>query len=214
MRFSRLAVVAVNLSVTTETSWAQTIVAPPPRFGIVGGINWATVRGPDADDAGWRTALMGGVTLVAPFTPSFALQPEFIYTQKGSRVTEEDFTGTVKMNYIEVPVMLRFDIATTSGPRPFLYAGPAVAFRVGCGVELKNGGDSFNAECDEGTDQPDFKSTDYSVVLGGGFAFNALGRLASIGVRYDHGLSNFSESNEVKHRVLSVIGTFEFPFRR
>jgi opacity protein-like surface antigen len=195
---------------------AQAVAASNARVGIVAGVNWATIRGPDSEDPSNRMGFMGGVMLVSPLGTAVSIQPELLYTMKGAKVEslEDNFTGTVKMNYIEVPVLLRLDLATSGGVRPFVYGGPAIAYKVGCSVELREGTTTINADCDTGPDPADFKSTDFSAVAGAGLAFNMAGRMASIGARYDYGLTKFSESSDVKHRVISIVGTLEFPWKR
>jgi hypothetical protein len=216
MRLGRLVGIALVASPIFLAVRAQAVSAPDRRIGVVAGINWATVTGSDVEDASNRTGFLGGVVLVAPFSPAVAIQPELLYTMKGAKFSdsEENITGTVKMNYIQVPLLLRFDLSTTGGVRPFAYAGPAIAFKMGCSLEISEGTTSISADCDEGPDPSEFKSTDVSGIVGAGLAFNMSGRVASIGVRFDQGLTKFSEGNDVKHRVISLVGTLEFPWKR
>jgi opacity protein-like surface antigen len=214
VHFGRLAGLSLAASPLLAVAQAQSITSPPPRIGIVAGVNSATVGGKDADNPNRRTGYMAGVMLIAPMGTSFAFQPELLYTQKGARVNDSDFVGGVKISYLEVPLLLRADMMTSSAARPFLYAGPAIAFKTGCEFELVSGATSANTACDQSGDPADFKSTDVSVLVGGGLAFNLSGQTVSVGLRYDHGLKTFSGSNDVKHRVVSLVGTIEFPWGR
>src|SRR4029079_5672560 len=126
---SALLAVAVPLGV------AQAQLKPPPRFGLMAGINSSTVGGGDADDAARRTGVMAGAFIVAPVSPGVAIQPELYFTMKGAGFSDSDGSGSVKMNYVEIPVLLRVSVPTSSNARPFFYGGPAIAFRVGCSFE-------------------------------------------------------------------------------
>ena len=189
-------------------------VTPPRRFGIAAGINSSTLSGDETEDVSRRTGFMAGVFLVAPLGPTISFQPELLYTTKGAKGSGDDIgsegTFTFKMNYVEVPLLLRFDAATTGGMKPFFYGGPALSFKAGCEVEVESQGVSATVDCDEG-EGTEFKSVDYGLVVGGGLAFDLSGRMFTLGARYNHGLANISDEGNVKHRVISVLATLEFP---
>src|SRR5215211_3888433 len=83
---------------------------PAKRFGITAGMNSATVAGDDTEDASRRTGLIAGILLVVPIAPNVAIQPEFLYSMKGAKFDDTDVTGTVKIDYAEIPILLRFDV--------------------------------------------------------------------------------------------------------
>ena len=196
----------------------------PRRFGITAGINSSTFGGKDATNPtpSRRTGFMAGVLLVVPIRPSFAFQPELLYTMKGANIDDPSGSGGYKMTYIEVPLLARFDIATSGGVKPFLYAGPAVSFKMSCDIEIKSSFFNVNSTCEEFVSQfastTKFKSIDYGAIIGGGLAFDLSGKTFSIGARYDHSFGKISEDtdptvgNDVKHRVISVLATLEFPW--
>jgi hypothetical protein len=49
---------------------------------------------------------------------------------------------------------------------------------------------------------------------GGGLAFGVGGRTGTIGVRYDVGFVKLLSDADSKNRVLSFMGTLEWPFRK
>jgi hypothetical protein len=191
---------------------------PPRRVGITAGINSATAGGKDATNPtpSRLTAFMAGVLLVVPVGPSFAFQPELLYSMKGFKVNESTGTETFKENYIEVPLLARFDIAASGGVKPFFYGGPAVSFKIGCDAAGVSGGVTVSFSCDELESQSGgstkFKSIDFGAIIGGGLAFDVSGKTFTIGARYDHSLAKITDT-DVKHRVISVLATFEFPWR-
>ena len=216
MRFQKVVSAALLVAPILGTAAAQSIVLTPPRrVGITLGVNSWTIDGTDAQDAKRRTGIMAGVLLVAPVTPIFAIQPELLYTMKGAKFNDAGVTGTLKMNYIEIPVLARFDVPSSGGVRPFFYVGPSVSFKVSCDVTAEFQGQSESASCDDPTlGEANVKSVDYGAIVGAGLAFDVSGRAFTLGARYDHSLAKISDNSDIKHRVISVVGTLEFPWGR
>jgi len=191
---------------------------PPRRFGFTLGANSATVGGSDAQDAGRRTGLLAGALAVLPFSATLAFQPEVAFTSKGASVADPQdpgFSGALKMTYLEIPALLRFELAAaTAGPHPFIYAGPALAFKTSCDFEVKGPGVSASSSCDNPDVNVKVNSTDFSLIGGAGIAFRTGGRTVGVAVRYDHSLSKISDQGDIKHRVISILGTIEFPSGR
>jgi len=198
-------------------SAGQSSAAAPLRFGIIGGANFATLGGSDVNDAGTRTGLAAGLMAVLPFSPGFSLQPELMFTMKGAESTTGGATATAKINYIEVPVLARFEIPVSGNTKPFVYGGPGFAFKTSCQFEGRAQGTTITFDCDELTSQPGaanvkFSSTDVGAIVGGGLAFDVSGRTMTIGVRYEAGFTKLVTDTDSKNRVLSLVATFEWPF--
>lgn len=188
---------------------------PPRRFGLLLGVNSSTLGGGDAQDASRKAGLVAGALAVLPVSPVFSFEPEIFYTMKGASahdLEDPSSTGELKMNYIEIPVLARFELAAaTTGPKPFIYAGPALAFKTGCTFEVHDQGFNFSGGCSEFEQAGlEFKSTDFSLLGGIGVAFKTSGHTVSIAARYDHSLSKLTDEIDLKHRVISLVGTFEF----
>jgi Outer membrane protein beta-barrel domain len=186
-----------------------------PRVGITAGISSSTIAG-DADDIiSRKTGLTAGVVAVFPVGASVAIQPEILYAMKGAKSASSGIVGTLRLNYFEIPLLVRFDAAPSGRAKPFLYAGPTLAMRAGCDFEVKEAGATQKFNCDEfETEGSGFKTLDYSVLIGGGLAFDVSGKVFSVSVRYDHSLSKFVDDGDLKHRVISVLGTLEFPWAK
>jgi len=219
MRLNQVSVLSLLLLAgATANAQSSALPMPPRRFGFTLGANSATLGGGDAQDAGRRTGLLAGALAVLPFSPTIAFQPEAAFTSKGASVDDgqnSGFTGALKMTYLEIPALLRFELAAaTTGPRPFIYAGPALAFKMSCDFEVKGPGISASESCDTADANVKPNSTDFSVIGGAGVAFRMGGRTVGIAVQYDHSLSKISDQADVKHRVISILGTLEFPSGR
>jgi hypothetical protein len=189
---------------------------PARRFGITLGANSATYSGNDLGDVSRRTGLLAGVLGVFPFSPTIALEPEIAYSMKGANASDASqpgFSGSVTVGYVQIPALLRFELAAaTVGPKPFLYAGPALAFKANCSFEVHGQGISSSSNCDDV--ESNLNSTDFSLIGGGGIAFNVGGRTVGLAARYDYSLTKFSSSSNLKNSVLSVLATLEFPSGR
>lgn len=193
-----------------------------PRFGALLGASLATIS--DADLAGTtgfeggdgeakrRIGFQIGAYFTKPLSQNVSLQPELHYIQKGTKaeatfsdLEELDIIGAqtveaeFRLTYLEVPLLLRVDMGS-SNLRPFLVAGPSVAYRIACSADVSLGGLSFGTDCDEDDDDPEtpddpFKKYDVGGIVGAGVAGSAGGRALSAQVRYSRGLVSIASES-------------------
>lgn len=176
-------------------------------FGVRGGLNFANLNDTDSDaDIDSRTGLMAGVyaRIHIPNSPVY-LQPEVLYTQKGAESSDlfedQEATLKIKLDYIEVPVLARFDFITGGSITPHVYFGPYVSFSINSEVEVSDGESSFAGDIEE-----DVKDLNFGIVTGAGLDF---GRL-NLGVRYGAGLTDTFEDGDGKNSVFSVTAGIDF----
>jgi hypothetical protein len=185
--------------------------AKRPRFGVVGGLNFAKWTGDDVGSgAETRTGFHAGGVITVDLSPSLGIQSGLVYSQEG---TSADFgggvTGKIQMDYLQIPVYLKLQTTLQGSTplRPHLYAGPALGVRVRCRVEASSGGTSASADCnDSGLDT---KSTEFGAHFGGGVD---IGRF-TIGGRYQLGLSSIDDSGadaDVKNSVFAITAGYRF----
>lgn len=173
-------------------------------FGIRGGLNIANLNDID-DEVASRTGFMAGIYLnfLVPNSP-VSIQPEVLYTQKGF----ESGDATVQLDYVEVPVLAKFDFITDGSITPNVYFGPYVGFNVSAELD----GDDGIFVGGEADIDDDVEGTDFGVVVGGGLDF---GRV-DLGVRYGAGLSEifedgpFDDDSGAKNGVFSITAGIEF----
>lgn len=124
---------ALMVGVTTHT-YAQS----PISFGLKGGFNIANITGEDFD-ADARFGLTAGVALdiSVPVLP-FGVESGLYYSQKGADGTD----STLKLDYLEVPVLAKFQLGPSGPITPHLVIGPYVGFNVN--AESESGGDTFD----------------------------------------------------------------------
>lgn len=146
------------------------------------------------------TGFAGGLSLTAPLSHNISLAPELLFTMKGTTDKVLVYfadrgppnpTGTSRISYIEVPILVRLSFGSWAF-RPFVTAGPEVAFKVGCNFTV-SGIDPFldgKFGCSQATlaAESGVKSTDMGAMVGAGLSS---GRV-SVSVRYDLSLTNSS----------------------
>lgn len=143
----------------------------------------------------------------------FSIQPEIGWTSKGGQgeinVTYMPPSGpptpqTIaygfdrRIDYLEIPVLMRFALPNSSAFEPFLLTGPQVGFRTGSDLET-----DFSPTASAQTrvqmasifenigtfDGPQYRDVDWSVVAGGGLAFGRASFRVVFDTRYALGLA-------------------------
>jgi hypothetical protein len=126
---------------------------------------------------------------------------EAAYVTKGYR--EREFDGSLQINYIEIPVLLRMNIGsrTREGADFYGVAGPALAFRVKATLQGPEG------DVDVG---PDFHTFDVGVLVGGGVEVRRIGAE----VRVNWGMRALFEPSEdsepFKNLQIQLVGKYRF----
>jgi hypothetical protein len=121
-------VVAALLTVPSTGFGQAESPAQTKTFGIIGGVDFATLAGSDVSNTSSRTGFMGGLFLGVMVGRSVEVEPEVLYSMKGSSFTDTD--TTLALDYIEVPILVKLHLQQEGGM--YLLAGPAVDFHVSC----------------------------------------------------------------------------------
>lgn len=157
-------------------------VEPGAKIGIKGGVNLSNYYVHDVSDQDLKTAFHIGVFFKSPINDQVSLQPEILFSQKGSTLHYNNAfaSGTMDLttNYIDVPILFRVDIV----PGFYISAGSYVSFLLNATVKDTdpNGSTKFEDELDK----TDFNEFDWGVAGGLGFEIGAF----NIGARYNYGL--------------------------
>jgi len=184
------------------------IIATAPdaqaQLGIKAGLNSANFN--DTDDSyDSRMGLMAGLTydFAIPMSP-ISIQPGVFYTQKGAEASAEGVEGKVKLDYVEIPVVAKFDfILDNPMLTPHVYVGPYVGFNINAESELSSEAGSIGGDIDDVV-----KGTDFGVVVGAGADITQF----NIGLRYSAGLTNIAEDDafDGKNGVFSIVAGINF----
>ncbi len=171
------------------------------RFGIIGGVNFATLRGLDDVDLERRTGSMGGLSLVLPLGSTFALQTEALLVTAGAQAASND--GGISLTYAQVPVLLRLSPAAGSPISPHVYAGPYFGMRIRCQIDTG----STSSDCDDVGDV-NTETVDIGGIVGGGLDFSLGGLVLTGGARYGFGVSKVAEFGTGAAREAAKNGSF------
>jgi len=158
------------------------------EFGVKGGFNMSNLYQNDADDENVLYGFNAGVYATLPISDFVAIQPEILFTTRGSEVDYNNagLSGTAKfkLNYIEVPLLVRVNITKNFN----VHAGGYASYLVSS--KLKGEG-SF--DFNEGVDTDDLNKFDAGIAAGVGVDFNPI----SIGLRYNYGLTTVGKERTV-----------------
>lgn len=169
-----------------STMTAQDGSTPTSNVGIKGGYSLAAVNYDGEGETGQRHAFHVGVYGESFISESFSIQPELMYSQQGYEIKTGNGTFTQKLDYINLPVMLK----AYPSKNVFLEAGP----QIGLAISHKEEYDGFIS----GTTERDPNSFDWGMNFGGGFKTNSG---ISLGVRYHLGLGDLYENDKAHNRV-------------
>ena len=236
-----LAVLGFVLTVATP-GYAQ------PKWGVIGGWNSASLSGlkeliaADEEegelvpDPGRRNGFMGGIFVNVPLANALSVQPAVVYTQNGATLhaPPEDGFGLdleQKIDYVTIPIPFRYDVGSRMSMRPFVQAGPYLAFKTSAKTNYdfhidpslidtpaeREAAEQFLQEAfgvgiDGGdADLEDVKSFDFGIVVGGGVQLtNRLG----VGVDFSFGLTNINDDEdedvELNNRAIALYLTYGF----
>ena len=181
-RFARLIGVMLAVMLVTTIS-----VAAQVGYGVKGGLNFANFSGADSDGYQREAGFVGGLYAKFDIGRKLSIQPEVLYSQKGStgNIPTGDGLGgitklDIEMDYIEIPLILRYTIPTTGSVEPFAYVGASISFITRAEVASKAPGQSWTT-----IDIANEKSSDLGFVFGGGVELDA----GSMDVLFDARLS-------------------------
>ena len=167
------------------------------RGGVRFGYNAATLSIDEQDiDPKTRHGFVVGFFGVVPVNSMFAIQPEFLYSQQGTTIKDGSDEATLKIDYINIPVLARIRLGAASPAH--LLVGPSFGFRTRAESE-------FDGETTDFKDE--LKGNDVGFVTG--VEVNA--GMFVVDGRYTWGLMNIAKSDPAaKNRVLSVSAGIRF----
>lgn len=169
------------------------------EFGVKGGFNMSNLYTDDADDENILYGFNAGVYATLPVSDFVAIQPELLFTTRGSELEYNNALAQgnikLKLNYIELPLLVRVNITKNFN----IHAGGYASYM----VSAKSTGDGdFEFENQYNTD--DFNKFDAGLAGGIGVDFSPL----SIGLRYNYGLTTIEkdgdDSSDLKNSNLSL----------
>ncbi|TRX16320.1 porin family protein [Flavobacterium franklandianum] len=181
----------INLTIALFLGMVFSISAQANRThksnaGIKGGYNLAAVNFDGQGETEQRHSFHIGVYGEEFLSDSFAIQPELVYSQQGYVITNSSGTFTQKLNYINLPLMLK----AYPSKNLFLKAGPQIGLAITHKEEYEG---LFNS-----SQEYDPNNFDWGVNLGGGLKTDSG---ISFEVHYHLGLGDLYDNSKAYNRV-------------
>jgi len=149
------------------------------RFGLKGGPSYTTVVGQHVAGAASKWGFHGGVLVNIKLNDRFSLQPEVLYSQKGTKGADD--SNRINLNYVDLPVLLR--VATGLGGL-FIEVGPQLGYLAGSNASVGSRTPLARVTTDFAGSYPPF---DLGYATGFGYQLpNGLG----LGLRYNGGFTH------------------------
>lgn len=141
------------------------------------------------------------------------IQPEILSVTKGAELDggEGGEDSSLKIEYIEIPVLIHLPLTYGSSFAPYVFGGPAFAFEIGCDFE--------DVDCDDESqaDPVVLKSTDIGLTAGGGLAFAMGPGALLLEGRYTWGMTDIDDTEdavEIKNRSALILAGYSIPIGR
>ena len=194
--FAAIAVMAFGVSNAQEI-----------KYGAKGGLNIANIVGDDAGDANVFIGFNAGFFVEIPVADKLIFQPEILYSAQGLKsdgiIDGYNVDATLKFNYINVPLMFKYQVANKFS----LEAGPYIGFLTS--AKLKFDVEGLGSDTVDMKD--DVKSTDFGIGVGMNYEFSDV---IFANARYQGCLTEIGDSeaggNSVKNSVFQIGLGFRF----
>lgn len=172
-------------------------VARSQRMAVVGGLTFSQLRGLGDVQAENRSGTLFGLSFTVPIGSRWSLQPEALFITKGGRFGATSVTAgdkDIRLDYLEIPVLVRRNLLDMTVLVPHVYAGPTVGFNVNCAIKFSGSGiPKTSSDCDGGDFKP--KKLDWGAAVGAGVDLDAGGFGITLGARYGIGVANIADDN-------------------
>lgn len=167
----------------TATSFAQWELGPMLDLNIA-----TSNLKPGSDRISSR--VLWGIGFIANrnIEESFDLRLEPMYLQKGWK--HKEFDQKYKAAYIELPVMLKYNIEANHSLEPYLLAGPSLGILLDSEIKFDDG------DTKDRTDS--FKKTDLGICLGGGVTWTPSTLKPFAELRYSIGITDVNDVDSIE----------------
>lgn len=201
---SAFAIILFFLGATT--SEAQ--VAKTWSIGAEVGPSFSRYGG-DAENHKFKAGAIAGGFLTYSIVNTFGITGKVLFSQKGTRFSDDGTMVNQTLDYIEVPVIGRFFLNKEGRFRPNVFLGPSFGFLVG----VKNKKGEGEAVKVNEAQRDNFSNLDLGITGGLGLNYEFLRETRLLlDARYTHGLSDISEPGVFNNRSLGVTLGMSFGF--
>lgn len=185
-----LAVVAMMVSATTFAQNEVGQLTIQPKVGV----NIANIT--DADDADPRIGLAAGAEFEYGITDNIGLSAGVLYSMQGAKTTEDGADCTLKLDYLNVPILANFYVAKGFAVK----LGVQPGFKLSSKAKAKGSGASVELDVDG------IKSVDLSIPVGVSYQYQNI----VFDARYNWGVTKIVDDADSKHSVFQITVGYKF----
>ena len=186
-----LAVVAMMVSAATFAQNEVGQLTIQPKVGV----NIANIT--DANDADPRIGLAAGAEFEYGLTDNIGLSAGVLYSMQGVKTTEEGVDCTLKLDYLNVPILANFYVAKGFAVK----LGVQPGFKLSSKAKFKGSGGSKEVEVEDGV-----KSVDLSIPVGLSYQYQNI----VFDARYNWGVTKIVDDVDSKHSVFQITVGYKF----
>ena len=186
-----LAVVAMMVSATTFAQNEVGQLTIQPKVGV----NIANIT--DADDADPRIGLAAGAEFEYGITDNIGLSAGVLYSMQGAKASEESVDYTLKLDYLNVPILANFYVAKGLA----LKLGVQPGFKLSSKVKGEASGVTAELEVEDGV-----KSVDLSIPVGLSYQYQNI----VFDARYNWGVTKIVDDADSKNSVFQITVGYKF----
>jgi outer membrane protein with beta-barrel domain len=213
-RVKRTAVVCAACLMAAGSAAAQNVTAGVKAGMVLTSVPNAgqvldQISGVESVDVSAKLGITGGGFVQFAFNDRFSLQPEMLFVMKGVKLDLAANAGnvTANINYLELPLFVRFTRSLNDTLRGFLMAGPAFSVKVGTSATLDGTAGNTDLDID-----PAIGSRDVGLLFAGGIEWQRF----LVEARYALGLNDiatdiYSHEDELRNRAFSVMVGLRLP---
>lgn len=179
----------------------------PAAVGIKGAEAWSNLSFNYASPPPYSFSDREQVVFGGFFNVNFGyigIQPEVLYVRMGAQYISGSDSLAYQYDYIQVPVLLKFNILPLGPIKPCVFAGPYGSALLSARRVSNIGGTHLDESIKSETN-----STDYGLVFGGGVDFSLIAFKLSVDARYCLGMTNIDKlatgGDSLKNKAFMVM---------
>ncbi|MGN0069305.1 MAG: porin family protein [Prevotella sp.] len=151
----------------------------------------------DIDDSDCRIGIAAGAELEYQVTDMISLSGGLLYSMQGVKGSDDDMDVTVKMDYLNIPLLANVYVAKGLAVKFGLQPG----FNLSAKAKAEQSGVSAEADIDG------VKSIDLSIPMGASYEFSNF----VVDARYNWGLTKVMKDSDCKNSVFQITVGYKLP---
>ena len=160
------------------------------------GLNIANVT--DADDVDARIGLAAGAEFEYGVTDMIGVSAGLVYSMQGYKFSEGNYDTTVKLDYLNVPILANVYVA----PGLAVKLGVQPGFKLSSKVKMEGSGTSIEGESDD----DGVKGFDLAIPVGVSYQYQNI----VLDARYNWGVTKVFDDGDSKNSVFQITLGYKF----